>query len=338
MLNKLRRPGRSYRDGKFKKIFSTIIFGLICLVFVFIAPMGINLLGEGVVAQVGNSFIRTRELRNLEEIMRSRYKSHLEQADEERALKLGQQIRSQALQDLVSLYLINYALQKEGVFLTDEELVASIWSIPIFQEDGRFLNTRYRAFLKSQNLSDSYFEEKVRREQLVSNWQETFNQAISSNELEEKEKNQARHQYKVSLRYVTLKAEEVAEDKLEPFVQEKNKKEIERFLKTAQVKWEKTGLFSLLLPLGVSIAHSETVIEAVIHQLPSTGLIPQLIRDENKIYIVEVLSFSKENISSEDKQLEAIISQKFEKSNRLFSSWISAKRKYIKVEIKPDQI
>ena len=337
MLDKLRRPGRSYKDGKLKKIFTTLFFGLICLVFVFIAPMGINLTGQGVVGQVGNSFIQTRELRNLEEILRNQYKNRLEQMDEDSSLRFEKQIRSQALQNLVTLYLVNYALQKEGLFLTDQELVAKIRSLSIFQEKGRFLNTRYKAFLKSQNLSSFYFDEKVRRQQLASNWQETFKQAISFNKLE-KEKSQARHQYKVNLRYVTLKAEEISEEKLETFVQEKNKKEIESFLKTVQVKWEKTGLFSLLLPLRVPIAHNEAIISAVINHIPATGLIPQLIRDENTIYVVEVLSFSKEKITAEDKQLSALIHQDSEKANRLFSSWISEKRKHIKVEIKPEQI
>ncbi|MCZ0932385.1 MAG: SurA N-terminal domain-containing protein [Oligoflexia bacterium] len=338
MLDKLRRPGRSYRDGKLKKIFSVVVFGLICIVFVFIAPMGINLMGEGVVGQVGSEFIRVRDLRVLEENLRNQYKSRLEQADEETYSKLQQQIRSIALQNLVSIYVINYALQKEGLFLTDKELISTIQNIPYFQEEGRFLNSRYMAFLKSQNLSSSRFEERVRREKLADNWQKTFNQAVSSNELE-KEKSQARHQYKVNLRYVTLKAEEIAEEKLEPFVQEKNKKEIEKFLKKAQVKWEQTGLFSLLLPLRVSIAHNETIMTAVLNQLPSKGLIPKLIRDDNKVHVVEVLSFSKEkNISPEDKQLADLISQNFEKSSRLFNSWMSTQRKHIKVEINPDQI
>ena len=337
MLDKLRRPGRSYKDGKLKKILYTFIFGLICIIFIFIAPMGINLTGEGIVGQVGNDFIRSRDLRVLEENLRNQYKSRLERADEGTYSKLQQQIRSMALQRLVNIYVINYALQKEGSFLTDKELISTIKNIPYFQEKGRFLNSRYVTFLKSQNLSSSRFEERVRREKLVENWQKTFNQAISSNELE-KEKNQARHQYKVNLKYVTLKAEEIEKETLEPFVQEKNKKELEKLLKKAQVKWEKTGLFSLLLPLKVSIAHNERIMTAVLEQLPSKGLIPKLIRDENKIYIVEVLAFSKESSSPEDKQLSALISQNFEKASRLFDSWVSTQREHINVEINPDQL
>ena len=336
MLDKLRRPGRSRKDGHFKKTFRIVVFGLICLVFVFIAPMGINLTGKGVVGKVGNEFIQTRELRLLEENIKNQYKSRLEQADEEQSSQLQKQIRQIALQNLVHLYLINYALQKEGLFLTDEELIESIKNTSFFQEKGRFSKTRYISLLKNINLSRSRFEENERKRLLADNWQKLFSQAAVSNELEN-EKKQARHQYKLNLRYAEMKAGELEEEQLEPFIKEKNKKGIERFFRKNQVKWETTDVFSVLLPMGVSIAHNETVMDAVIERLPSKGLIPKLIRDENKVYIVEVLSFSKQNISTEDKQLSALISQNFDKSSRLFESWLSTKKEQVKIEINPEQ-
>ena len=337
MLDKIRRPGRFYKDGTFKKIFTYTIFGLICLVFLFIAPMGINLTGQGVAGQVGNHYINQRELKTLEENLRNQYKSQLEQADEERSLQLQKEIRSRALLYLVRLYLINSALHKEGVFLTDEELAVSIRSIPIFQEKGRFLKSRYQTYLKIQKLRPHQFQESIRREQLAKNWEKTFNQALIPNELE-KEKKQARYKYKVSFRYVTLNATEVKEEELEPFVKSKNKPEIEKFLKTIQAKWEKTDAFSLFMPLGVPIAQNEIIMNKLISQLPKKGLIPELIRDDKKIFLVEVLSFVEEDTKPEKKHLEALFSQNFEKSLRLFDSWLILKREQIKVQINSDNI
>ena len=337
MLDKLRRPGRSHKEGQFKKMFSIFIFGLICIVFIFIAPMGVNLTGQGVVGKVGNDFIQTRELRMLEENIRNQYKSRLEQANEEENSKLQKQIRQMAVQSLVHLYLINYALKKENLFLTDEELINSIQNISAFQEKGRFSKTRYITLLKNINLSRSHFEESERKRLLADKWQNTFNKSISDNKLE-KAKKEARHEYKVNLRYAEMKAGEIEEEKLEPFVEEKNKKEITKFLKKANTKWEKTGEFSLLLPMGVSIAYSPVLIEAVISQLPSKGVIPKLIREDNKVYVVEILSFTKKNISAEEKQLSALMSQNFDKSNRLFDSWISTKKEHIKIEVNSEQM
>ena len=337
MLDKLRRPGRSRKDGRIKKIFTTALFGLICLVFVFIAPMGVNIMGEGVVAQVGSDFIKSRELRMIEENLRYQYKSRLEQEDSDSASQLERQIRSRALQELVRLYLINYSLKKEGHFLTDEELAFAIQSIPEFQEKGRFLKTKYIALLKNINLNQARFEENERRRLLANQWQKTFQQAVPANKLE-KEKNQARYQYKTQLRYIELKAEEVEEEQLEPFVLEQNKQEIDRFLKQTQAKWEKTNLFPLLLPLGVPIAHNENIMKAVIEQLPIKGLIPKLIRDKDKLYIVEILSFSEDSSNPEDKSLAGLLNQSFEKANRLFDSWLTVQRQNVKIKSNPDQI
>ena len=330
MLDKIRRPGRSYKEGKFKKIFSYIVFGLICIVFLFIAPMGVNLTGQGVVGQVGDVFIKQRELRNLEESLRNRYKRQLEQANEEMTLRIQKKIRSQALQNLVQFYITLVSIQKEGLFLTDEELVSAIKNISLFQEKGRFLHSRYIQFLKNQKLNKARFDAQIRKEELVNNWKKAFIQAIGTNQLEE-EKKQGRYQYKVSFRYAELQAEEVEEEKLEPFVKSKNKKEIEKSLKKAQIKWEKTGVFSLFFPLGVSIARNETVMKAIINHVPSTGLVPQFIRDNNIIYVVDILSFTEGKINPEEKKIMSVLrSQNFDKLNRLFNSWLSFQREHIK--------
>ena len=338
MLDKIRRPGRSYKEGRLKKIFSYIVFGLICIVFLFIAPMGVNLMGQGVVGQVGNMFIKQRELRDMEENLRNRYKRQLEQANEEMTLRIQKEIRSQAMQNLLQFYITLASIQKEGLFLTDEELVSAIQNIPIFQEKGRFLYSRYIHFLKSQKLNKARFDDQIRKEELVNNWNQAFIQAIAPNQLEQ-EKKRGRHQYKVNLRYAELQAEEVEEEKLEPFVKSKNKKEVEKFLKTAQAQWEKTGLFSLFLPLGVPIARNESIMKAIISHAPSTGLVPQFIRDNNIIYIVDILSFTEGKINPEEKKMmEALMGQNFDKLNRLFNSWLSAQREHIKVKIKTEQI
>ena len=338
MLDKIRRPGRSYKDGTFKKAFRYIIFGLICFIFLFMAPIGLNLTGKGVAGKVGSHYISNKELRTLEENQRNRYKSQLEQADEQRSMQIQKEIRSRALDYLVNLYLLNSALDKEGVFLTDEELISSIHSIPSFQkEDGTFSRTRYETILKNQRLQSARFEESIRKEQLSENWKKTFNQALNSNELEE-EKKQERYKYKLNFRYVTLNTAEIKEEQLEPFVKSKNTAEIAKFLKKTQVEWEKTGSFSLFQPLGVPIAQNDLIINKVIKYLPNTGLIPELIRDNNQIFLVEILSFFEGKIDPAEKRLDLLLSQNFDKPFRLLNSWLKIKREDIKVTINPDNI
>ena len=332
MFEKLRKPGRSPREGKLKKWFSYFIFGSICLVFVFLAPMGTKLIGGGVVGYVGSEPIRSEEFRFVEESIRRQYQSRLDQADEASGLKIQEEIRQKALQYLINLYLIVQGSQEAGFSLSDEELRTEIRSLPVFQQDGRFSYSRYLSFLKSRNWNPSRFEDRIRRDKLAEDWTAVFRKAISSNALE-KEKKSQRYRYKVNFRYALLNAGEIEEQNLEPLVKSKNLQEINSFLKKNRVDWKETGGFSLVSAFGIPIAQNQNVMEALIHHLPSKGIIPQLIRQANKIYIVRVLSFKEENISSQERQLENLLSRNFDKSGRLLDSWVNVQRRQSKIKL-----
>ena len=333
MLEKIRRPGRSYRDGALKKFFSYIIFGLICVVFLFIAPMGTQMEGRGVAAKVGPHIIRSRELRNLEENIKRQHQSRFNsESDSEDFQK---QIKHQALQHLIDLYLINISAEKEGFFITDQELRGVIHDLAVFQEEGRFLYSRYTAFLKNQKLSPNLFEERIRRSKMGEVWSGLFNKAAPSNKLEKIKKTE-KYQYKVNFQYVELKAEEVEEERLATLLKSQDKSGVDRFLSSINVKWLETGVFPLILPIGQSIAQNEKLMQAVISRLPEKGLISRLIKEGNKVYAVNILSFSKEEMSPEEERLERLFSRNFEKSDLLFRSWLSVQTEKIKVQKQAD--
>ena len=332
MFDKLRRPGRSLKEGKTKKIFSYIIFGAICLVFVFLAPMGTKLIGEGILGYVGNEPIRIRELQLIEDSIKKEYQSRLEKADDESHLKIQEEIRQRAKAEIVKLYLLVQGSQKEGFFLSDKELHSEIRSFPVFQEEGRFLYSRYLLFLKSQNLSPSHFENRIRKSKLAQSWVNLFKKAIFSNTLE-KEKKSQRHRYKVKIRYAVLHSEDIEEEHLEPLVKSRDLKKINSFLKKNDMNWEETGIFSPISGFGVPIAQNQNLMEVLVHYLPQKGIIPRFIRQANKIYIVNVLSFKEENISPKEQQLENFLSYRFDKSVRLLDSWINFQRQKIKVKL-----
>ena len=116
MFEKLRRPGRSPKEGRLKKWFSYFVFGAICLVFVFLAPMGTNLMGEGIVGYVGNEPIRAREFRLFEESITQNYKSRLEKASDENYTKIQEEIRYRAKAEIVKRYLLVQGAQNNGFF------------------------------------------------------------------------------------------------------------------------------------------------------------------------------------------------------------------------------
>ncbi|MBC6415231.1 MAG: SurA N-terminal domain-containing protein [Bdellovibrionales bacterium] len=329
MFEKLRRPGRSYKDGVFKKFFSYFVFGAICIVFLFIAPMGSQLTGNNVVAKVGPYRISSRELRNIEENLRRQYQNRM---DSDNSV-FQKQIRTQALQYLIDSYLIYILTQKEGFFITDQELRDMIQSLPVFQDKGRFLYSQYIAFLKSQNLSPHRFEERIRRSQLGEVMSDLFDKLAPPNDLELVKKAE-KYQFKINFQYVELKIEEVEEEKLRDLLKLQDKSGINRFLSQLNIQWKETGVFSLFLPIRQEIAQNKKIREALISYLPETGVIPSLIRDNNKIYIVNVLSFSQQEIDSEEERLERLFSRNFKKSGLLFDSWLSFYEEKIKIQKK----
>jgi len=332
MFEKLRRPGRSTKEGRLKKWFSYFVFGAICLVFVFLAPMGTNLMGEGVLGYVGNEPIRAREFRFLEESIKQHYKSRLEQANNESYSKIQSEIRYRAKAEIVKRYLLVQGAQNDGFFLSAGELRSTIQSIPVFQKEGRFLYSRYLSFLKSERLNPTRFEEIIRKDRLAENWAGIFKKAISSNQLEQNKRSQ-RHRYEVNFRYALLNAGDVEEEKLEPLVKSKALQKINQFFKKNDVKWEETSPFSLFSAFGIPITQNQNLMEVLIHYLPAQGVIPRLIRQDDKIYIVHVLSFREGETSPQEKQLENLLSLRFDKSVRLLNSWLDFQRQKIKVRL-----
>lgn len=332
MFEKLRRPGRSPKDGQIKKIFSYIFLGLICVIFVFLAPMGTQLMGQGIVGYVGKEPIWARDYLFLQENIRQRYQDRLAQADEDSYLRIQENIKQEALQSLVKIYLIAQSSLNAGFFLSDKELHSEISSFPVFQQDGRFSYSLYRSYLKVQKLNASRFEDRIRKAKLAQNWEEIFRKTIISNSLEEEKKSQ-RFRYKVSFHYVSFNAGNLKEQKLETFVHSKNLGKINSFLKKNNKKWEKTKEFSLFSPFGVPIAQNIDLMEVLIRYLPSTGLIPQLIRQRDKIYIVNILSFKEKSASPQEKQIEGLQRRFHFKSASVFNSWLDFQRSKIKVSL-----
>ena len=331
MFDRIRRPGRSLKEGYFKKLFSYFVFGLICIIFVFLVPMGTQLLGEGILAYVGPEAVRTREVQFFEANLKQQYQKRLDTADEEAFSQIQAEMRQRALSEVIKMYLVVQGSQKAGFFISDKELKSVILSIPFFQEKGRFLYSKYKLYLKSQNLSPSRFESRIRKIQQANQWNSLFKKSIVKSRLE-RQKEIQRYAYKVNFQYVLLEAGELEEEKLEPFVKSKNLKKINLFLKKQNKKWKKTGEFSLLSPFGVEIAQNQNIMEALIRHLPNQGLVPGFIRHLDKIYIVNVLSFQAKTVSPQEKQIQTFLSRNFGKFTRLLNSWTERQYQITKVK------
>ena len=105
-----------------------------------------------------------------------------------------------------------------------------------------------------------------------------------------------------------------------------------QFLDAASSSWEETGVFSLISPVGKPIAQNEKILQTIISQLPNKGLAPDIIRDSNKIYIINILSFEVKDVQEEELEIERLLSQNFGKSDQVFENWLAIKSKNIKIQ------
>ena len=326
MFEKLRRPNKAKKKGRVKAFFSYIIFGAICLVFVFLSPMSGQIFGEGVVAYVGSKPIRSREFRLIEESLRSQYQQRLNEATEDESQRLQNQIRKQALQQLINMYLISQAAEKSGFRVSDEELQDEIRSYPVFQRNGRFVYSRYLSYLKSQKLSSSRFEDRIRRFKTTKNWRGIFIKSISSNRLE-KNKNREKNRYQIKLRFAEIPFSKVTTQELEPLVFKKNLSQINKLLRQNKIRWETSKEISPIDSFALSILKNKDFVEHIISHLPATGLIPKLMIKEDKSYVIEILSFKKTRTNKQNERFAAFSSFfDYEKSARLFERWVDVQK------------
>ncbi|MCY4512891.1 MAG: SurA N-terminal domain-containing protein [Bdellovibrionales bacterium] len=333
MLEKIRRPGQANKTGQFKKIISYFIFMLICLVFVFFTPMTSQLIGygQGVVATVGRQSVYSRELDLLERNLRERYKDRFNTASASEAQKLERQIRQTALAQLLNGYLVSAGAEKEGFFVSDGELRELIRSIPVFQEKGRFIYSRYMAYLKSQYLKPVGFETQIRRDIIRENWRGIFFKAAQSNQLEQ-DKNKKRSLYRVTARLAETELKTDLLSQLEPLMKTQNIREVSEILKKSKVEWKTVKAFSpgrIGLP---QFQNNKKVQQIIFDYLPQTGLIPQVITSRGKIYVVEVTSFEKKSSDFSGVNDKNVLLS-FDKPMQLFENWLKFQEKTIEVNI-----
>ena len=300
--------------------------------FVFFTPLSDRLSGGGgVVAVVGRKNIRYKELALLERNLRAQHKSRFDSAGTEEAKRLEKQLKQTALARLLNGYLIYEGAKKEGFSTEDRELRDVIRSIPVFQDKGQFLYSRYRDYLNSEYLSPARFEEQIRREITRENWTGLFFKAVRSNKLEE-EKHTTRRLWTATGRFAEMDWDSALLDELSPLVKDRQQRKISAVLKRLKIKWQAVPSFS---PGKWNISHlrdNRKVQEALLDFLPDTGLIPQIITNKGKLYIVEVVSFKKNPQEDSVPDSENLFLN-FDKPVRLFESWLKFQEKTIKINV-----
>lgn len=199
MLNKLRKPGRA------KSITAYVIFGAICLVFVFfgLTPGQSGFQGGGAAAIVNNSVISLADFKQRVQMVEQQYEATLGGMPAAQRQGLSRMIRERALNDLIAFEVISQAADEVGVTVADAEVRSRILSIPQFQEEGRFRREYYNRYLEYVRMSPAEFEEKIRKEISFNHLQDLFHQALAPVQ-GEVENEQVLRQAKANLSFIKV--------------------------------------------------------------------------------------------------------------------------------------
>jgi peptidyl-prolyl cis-trans isomerase D len=147
-------------------------------------------------------------------------------------------LKQQALDTLVQRKLLLHEARRQGIRVTDAELIERVHSYPVFQVDNNFDSTRYLQVLRLSRLTPGDFEQNQREELLLAKLENLIKDAIQVTEVEVKEafihdKEQLNVEY-VRVDPAQFAAQvEVNEADLSTYYQE----HLERFRKPEQVRF-----------------------------------------------------------------------------------------------------
>jgi peptidyl-prolyl cis-trans isomerase D len=118
-------------------------------------------------------------------------------------------IEQQILQQMVDEQAALAEAERQGIRVTDEELAAQIFSIPAFQENGRFIGEgRYEQVLRTQRppMTKADFEENLRRSMMIDKLRSALTDWLSVSGAEVEQEYRQRNE-RVKLQVVALTAE-----------------------------------------------------------------------------------------------------------------------------------
>ena len=120
----------------------------------------------GAVAKVGDVSITAGELQEAYGSLFQQYNQLFQgKFDEKQAKEFG--LQRQALRQLVNQSLILNLAESYGLIVSDDELLHTISSQPMFAKDGAFDKAVYEKLLSDNHMSKKQYEESLRRELLI---------------------------------------------------------------------------------------------------------------------------------------------------------------------------
>ena len=329
MFEKIRKPGRT------KSIFSYIIFGSICVVFVFIGVPVSQMSNMGGTALVVNNKV----------ISWGEYRSYLEMLEQQSQGALGadqgakrqEKLRQQAVDTLLSIELITQEADSLGVAIAAKAVQDKIVELPLFQEEGRFSHSKYRAFLDARRFSASYFENLIRKEIRTSRFQNIFNFTVHISK-EEKEKKQQLESFTIRVSYIQFSSNELTpgeSNNIRSAVQAGDMDLLNQIIEDKKWKWEKTDSFNLNRVSLPGLESEKILFDEMLNHLPHTDMIKYIISVRDQSFILKIENFSQGTEQIAASPLSDSFFMNMMASRMTFLSWMRFTRSSAKLKFNP---
>lgn len=148
------------RKNPIINIFGWSLLTLVCVVFIFVgfSPDSSFLGRGGAAAEVNGDAISLRDYKELLDRLENN------QGEDREA---RQKVQQNAVNILVSRSLIVQEAEKLNIHVSDREVANELMSIEPFFEDGEFSRLRYKTYLQQARLTESEFEDRIRRDLII---------------------------------------------------------------------------------------------------------------------------------------------------------------------------
>ena len=330
MFEKIRKPRKVKRP--IKTLINTLIFGLICVVFIFIGgPFG-DLSPSG-----GSALVVNKQGVSLAE-----YQTYLNilQSQSGKAGADPDLLRKQTLEILLKGELIRQSAHKIKMAVSSQEKRDLILSLPFLQEDGRWTQGRYHAFLESQRLSPAKFEKRVKKDILSQRFQNLFDQVAFVSSMEDQKKKNLKS-LKANISYVQFSSAQLSAEesiKLEELVKGESPSLLNHFIQEKKAEWKTTGVFYLDRFSLPKLESYKALWSELWSYLPKKGLIKKVIYVQDQSFILKVENFSEEpSNASQVKELDSMDSffTRVLAGQALFMSWLTDQKTQANIQINP---
>ncbi len=138
-----------------------LIFGSIILVFIFWGFKTVDGPTAGYAAEVNHEIVTVGEFKRAFDRQLQFYGQFMGGQFTPKGEQLVR-MKESVLESLIGSKLVSQAAEKSGFKATDAEIRDQIYSIPAFQQEGRFNRNIYKAYLEQSRLSTAEFENNLR--------------------------------------------------------------------------------------------------------------------------------------------------------------------------------